>query len=417
MTFLIAAVIVFLIFIFGALLAWAFKGFDKAIIKTKENIENQDRVYNPALTMGYRINPKASAEEQIKEARRLSARQAAALPRGANAKIGWREDPSLTSASKGLDQDPWTATKIAQFHGWDGAKAGIPAGGVPVAGAAVAIASAPAAMGKIVMVPGKDYPVIEITDDMSADEKRKALIANSKAKSTAMKKAKAENATAAPAAAPIGSAALAAAAPVAVGIEAPRLIEITDDMAADEKRKALIANSKAKSAFNKQLKAAGIDPKTVEIDNQGNVVLPQAAAPQVTAPSPAVALTAAPASGPVDLAAMGIAVPQLTEITDDMSPDDMRKARIGNSKAKSAFNKSLKAAGIDPKTVQIDDSGKVVMAEGAAPTASAPAAAPAQAATEPPPAAPAAEDGSVDLAALGISPPDLVEITDEYVAG
>jgi hypothetical protein len=52
MTFLIAAVIVFLIFIFGALLAWAFKGFDKAIIKTKENIENQDRVYNPALTMG-----------------------------------------------------------------------------------------------------------------------------------------------------------------------------------------------------------------------------------------------------------------------------------------------------------------------------------------------------------------------------
>jgi hypothetical protein len=227
-----------------------------------------------------------------------------------------------------------------------------------------------------------------------------------------MKKAKAENATAAPAAAPIGSAALAAAAPVAVGIEAPRLIEITDDMAADEKRKALIANSKAKSAFNKQLKAAGIDPKTVEIDNQGNVVLPQAAAPQVTAPSPAVALTAAPASGPVDLAAMGIAVPQLTEITDDMSPDDMRKARIGNSKAKSAFNKSLKAAGIDPKTVQIDDSGKVVMAEGAAPTASAPAAAPAQAATEPPPAAPAAEDGSVDLAALGISPPDLVEITD-----
>jgi hypothetical protein len=110
---------------------------------------------------------------------------------------------------------------------------------------------------------------------------------------------------------------------------------------------------------------------------------------------------------------MGIAAPQLTEITDDMSPDDKRKARIGNSKAKSAFNKSLKEAGIDPKTVNIDDSGKVVMPEGAAAAAPAPAAAPAQAAAVPPSVAPAAEGRSVDLAALGISPPDLVEITDD----
>ena len=248
MTFLIAAVIVFLIFILGALLAWAFKGFDKAIIKTKENIENQDRAYNPALTMGYRINSKASAEEQIKEARRVSARRAAAMPRGANATIGWREQPDLTTASKGLDQDPWTATKIAQFHGWDGAKAGIPAGGIPEGGVAVAAAAAPAAAGKIVLVPGKDYPVIEISDDMPADEKRKARIANSKAKSAAMKKAKAAGVTAAPAVA-------VAAAPAArcVGIEPPKLIEISDDMPADEKRKARIANSKAKSAFNKSV--------------------------------------------------------------------------------------------------------------------------------------------------------------------
>ena len=58
-------------------------------------------------------------------------------------------------------------------------------------------------------------------------------------------------------------------------------------MPADEKRKARIANSKAKSAFNKQLKAAGIDPKTVEIDDQGNVVMPQAAQALAAAPAPA----------------------------------------------------------------------------------------------------------------------------------
>jgi hypothetical protein len=34
-----------------------------------------------------------------------------------------------------------------------------------------------------------------------------------------------------------------------------------------------------------------------------------------------------------------------------MDPADMRKARIQNAKAKSAYNKALKAAGIDPSTV------------------------------------------------------------------
>ncbi|UCC50445.1 MAG: hypothetical protein JSV68_15195, partial [Anaerolineaceae bacterium] len=319
--------------------------------------------------------------------------------------------------SKGLDQDPWTASKIAQFHDWDGAKVGIPAGGVPAGGVAVAAAAAPVATGKIKLVPGKDYPVIEITDGMSAEEKRKARIANSKAKSAAMKKAKAAGVTAAPAAAPIATAPGApAAAPVAVGIEAPKLVAITDDMPADEKRKARIANSKAKSAFNKQLKAAGIDPKTVEIDDQGNVVLPQATvAPVAAAPSQtATAAAVAPAAGPVDLAALGITAPQLVEITDDMPADEIRKARIGNSKAKSAFNKQLKAAGIDPKSVKIDDSGHVVMVEGATQAAATPAAAPVQAAAEPVPATPAtAESGTVDLTALGISPPELVEISDE----
>jgi len=412
MTFFIASLIVLLTFIFGALLACGFKGFDKAIIKTKDDIKKQDRAINPALTMGYSIDSQASAQEQIKEARKVSAKQAAALPRGANMHIGWKEDPSLVTASKGLDQDPWTASKIAQYHGWDGAKAGIPAGGVPEGGAVVAVAAAPVAGGKIVLVPGKDYQVIEINDDMSPDEKRKARIANSKAKSAAMKKAKAAGVTAAPAVVPAGAAPAVVAAPVAVGIAAPKLVELTDDMPADEKRKARIANSKAKSAFNKQLKAAGIDPKTVEIDDQGNVVMPQASPAVASAPA-AAAPAVAPAAGPVDLAAMGIAAPQMVELTDDMPADEKRKARINNSKAKSAFNKQLKAAGIDPKSVKIDESGNVVMAEGAAPAAAAPAADPTPVVPEAAAAPAAAEGGSVDLAALGITPPELVDLSDD----
>ncbi|MCA9952169.1 MAG: hypothetical protein KDE48_21105, partial [Anaerolineales bacterium] len=57
--------------------------------------------------------------------------------------------------------------------------------------------------------------------------------------------------------------------------------------------------------------------------------------------------------GTVDLAALGIDPPDLTEITDEMSPDEKRAARIANSKAKSAFNKALKAAGVDPKSVEL----------------------------------------------------------------
>ncbi len=413
MTFIIASVVVILIFVVGGLLAWAFKGWDKAITGTRENIESEERAYNPALTLGHGINSQADPEKQVKEARKLAAKQAAALPRGANMRIGYKEDPTPVTASKGLDLDPWTASKIAMFHGWDGAKTGVPAGGVPAGGAPAPApaAPAPAAGGKIELVPGKDYPVIEITDDMPPDEIRKARIANAKAKSAAMKKAKEAGVTAAPAA-PAPAAAAATPAPAAVGITAPKLIEITDDMPADEVRKARIANSKAKSAFNKQLKAAGIDPKSVEIDDKGNVVMPQTAqAPAAAAAQPAAAQASTPTSGPVDLAAMGIAAPELTEITDDMSPDEVRKARIANSKAKSAFNKQLKAAGIDPKSVEIDESGKIVMAEGAAPAATAArTAAPAAEAAAP---APAADDGSVDLGALGISPPELVEIGDD----
>lgn len=404
MTIVIGSLVIFLTFAVGALFAFLFSRLDHAVVKNYAAIEVQEKSYNPALTMGYDINSQAPADEQVSEARKEAAKMAAALPRGANSRIGYSDEPGGKSASTGLEHDPWTATKIAEFHGWDGVQTGIPAGGVPVAPVAAPVAAAPA--GKIELVPGKDYAVIEITDDMSPDEKRKARIANSKAKSAAMKAAKAAGVTAV-AAAPAAVSVAAAAAPTAVGIEAPKLIEVTDDMSPDEKRKARIANSKAKSAFNKALKSAGIDPKTVEIDDEGNVVMPQGSIPAAAADPTAAHVAAAAAP-----AAVGIEAPKLVEIADGMSPDEKRKARIENSKAKSAFNKALKSAGIDPKSVEIDADGQVIIAGATAAVAATPTTEPAhQAAAAPPAAAAAAGEG--DLAALGLEPPALVEITDD----
>ncbi len=354
-------VTIFIALILGVVVRYA----DKAVAVNAAEVEENEKAYNPAMTMGYEVKVQVDPDEQVHEARKLAAKKAAALPRGANMRIGRLGSSTLQTAGAAVKEDPFTAAKIAEFHGWDGAAQGIPAGGVPAAGAVAAPVAAPAAAGggKIKLVPGKDYPFIEITDDMDPAEKRKARIANSKAKSAAMKAAKAAGVapTAAPAAAPVAAAAAPAApSPVAVGIEPPQLVEITDDMAPDEKRKARIANSKAKSAFNKALKAAGIDPKTVEIGPDGKIVMPEGAgapaaapAPAAAAPAPAAAAPAPAADGKVDLAALGISAPELTELTDDMSPEEKRAARIANSKAKSAFNKALKAAGVDPKSVKL----------------------------------------------------------------
>lgn len=398
MTIVVGSIVILLTFALGGLLAFFFSRLDRAVTENYAVIESETKGYNPALTMGFDIDGQAPAKEQISEARKEAAKLAAALPRGANARIGYNETPGGRSATIGLAHDPWTASKIAEFHGWDGVQTGIPSGGVPVAPVAAAAVAAPA--GKIELVPGKDYPYIEITDDMSDDEKRKARIANSKAKSAAMKAAKAAGVAATTGA--VAAAASAPAVPTAVAIEAPKLIEITDDMPDDEKRKARIANSKAKSAFNKALKAAGIDPSSVEIDADGNVVMPQGTATATAATAPVAAAAAAPT-------AVNVAAPELIEITDDMPDDKKRKARIANSKAKSAFNKALKAAGIDPKTVEIGEDGKVVIAGTVAPAA-APAAEP-EAATAAP--ASVAAGGEVDLASLNLEPPKLVDITDD----
>jgi hypothetical protein len=345
MIFLIAVGVILLPILIGGLLAWGSSGFSTAVDVTNEEVENKGKGYNPAVTFGLEVKVDADPDEMLKAARLEAARKAASLPRGANMRIGRKGHVNLHTAGEALDEDPLTAVRIAMFHGWDGARTGAVEA---VAAPAAAVAAAPT--GKIKLIPGKDYKVIELTDSMSPDEKRKARIANSKAKSAAMKAAKAAGV---PAAAPVAAgAAVAAAAPVAqsVNIEPPQIIELTDGMSPDEKRKARIANSKAKSAFNKALKAAGVNPKEVKIVD-GKVVLPGGAAVATAAPAPVAAAAATPAAAPA-AAVSSIPKPELVEITDDMPPDEKRKARIANSKAKSAYNKALKAAGIDPKSVK-----------------------------------------------------------------
>ena len=360
--FVIAVGVIILPILFGGIFGLVSYVLDGSVNQAKESIENEQKGYSPAITMGHRIKASADKEEQVKEGRLLAAKKAAITPRGANMRIGRLGHSNLRTAGNpaSLEEDPWTAAKVAYFHDWDGARLGVPVGGVPQGGAApAAVAAAPAAAtGKIVLVPGKDYPFTEITDSMSPEEKRKARIANSKAKSKAMKAAKAARQAAGGlvAAAPVAVApAAAVAAPVApsipTGIPEPNYIEITDGMSPDDKRKARIHNSKEKSKYNKALKAAGLDPKAVaagQVDVAAAVAAAPAAAP-VAAPAPVAAAPVAPAATP-DVS--GIPKPDYMEITDDMPPDEKRKARIHNSKEKSKYNKALKAAGIDPKSVK-----------------------------------------------------------------
>ncbi|MFQ5398550.1 MAG: hypothetical protein ACE5E7_03035 [Anaerolineae bacterium] len=352
--FIIAVVIVVITVFAGIVLAFVVGRFEQAVQEVQTVEEKSNATYNPAVTLGHKINLQADVEEQLKEARRLAAKRAAALPRGANMRIGRLGQVHLKTASEALEEDPITAVKIAAFHGWDGAKIG-PITTVAAPAPATAAPAARVVGGKIKLVPGKDYPFIEITDGMSPEEKRKARVANAKAKSAALKAAKAAQqagggAELPAATTPAAAAAPAVAAPAPVGLpDPPQLIEITDDMSPEEKRKARVANAKAKSAYNKALKAAGLDPKAVAAGKTVAVAAPAATA-VAAAPTPA---PAAPAPEAAPLPANVPEPPQLIEISDDMSPDEKRRARIANAKAKSAYKKALKEAGIDPKTVKI----------------------------------------------------------------
>src|SRR5690606_2283305 len=129
----------------------------------------------------------------------------------------------------------------------------------------------------------------------------------------------------------------AADAAAAAGVAEPDYIEITDDMPADEVRKARIHNARARSAYMKALKAAGVDPSQAgQQAAAAPAEAPAAAAPQAAA-QPAVAV-------PQD-----ITPPDYIEITDDMPADEVRKARVQNARERSRFYKELKERGIDPK--------------------------------------------------------------------
>lgn len=355
--FVIAVGAMILPVIIGGVLAWGTSSLDAVVAATKEEIDNKGKGYNPGVTLGHKIKVGQEPALQLQEARLLAAQKVASQPRGANMRIGRLGESTLKTAGKGLAEDPWTAVKIAQFHGWDGAKLGTAAAAAaPVAVAATAT-SAAAPGGRIKLVAGRDYEHVALNDGMSGAERRQARIANAKAKAKAYKAAKAAGATnggvvatagAEAAAAPVAAAQPAAAA-IPTGIPTPNYIEITDDMSPDDLRKARIHNSKEKSTYNKALKAAGFDPAAVEA---GESVAPVAEAAPVVAAAAAPAAAPAATGGPDPALLASVPAPDYIEITDGMSPDEVRQARIHNSKARSAYNKALKAAGIDPKSVE-----------------------------------------------------------------
>jgi hypothetical protein len=360
----IASIIIILTVISGALFAAIFSRFGKIVLREQEASEDEKSRYNPSVTMGHAIALDADRETQLYEARTLAAKRAARTPRGGNMRIGGLGGGSQPTAFDGIDNDPISAVKIASVHGWQMLQTGAKTS----ASAAVAASAAPARTVAPVksadeLVPGQDYAYIEITDDMEPAEVRKARIANAKAKSAAVKALKtaesaaapAETATAVPSSEQATPAAAtsgmpAQAAPAAGGLSEPvagvdyEVIEISDDMDPADVRKARIANAKAKSAAMKAFKEAG--------GQMGQAAATPAVAPQAAPPA---AAPSEDVSGEPQAAATAaladIPRPEYIEITDDMDPADMRKARIENAKAKSAYNKALKAAGIDPSTV------------------------------------------------------------------
>ena len=379
MAVLLIVVVIFLVLLVGLLLAFLFSRADHAVTNTRTAMTAEEKAYNPNVTLGHKIKVQADYEAQLKQARQVAAKRAAALPRGANQQFGRAGESQFAPASQALGNDPQSAVRIARFHGWDGARVGPTSTAVAAAPVAAAPGARPAAATAGIAPPN----LIPITDSMSPEEVRKARIANSKAESAYNKALKA-----AASGAPV-------AAPAAAGIAPPKLIAITPDMAPEDVRKARVANAKAESAYNKALKAAGVGAGTVAgVEAVVNAEMP----------GPATAVAHPAAAAP---AAAGVEPPKLIVITPDMSPEDVRKARVANAKAESAYNKALKAAGVDPAALR---GGPAVVATAAsAPPSAAPAATPAApVGTAPSTAASAPAPAAV----AGIPAPKLIDITD-----
>ncbi len=357
----IASIIITITLILGIIIAAIISWFGGLILQENSSAAKEKGRYNAALTMGLEIPVDVDPAEQMEAARKLAAKKAASLPRWGNMRIGQMGKSNQSTAYDGVKEDPVSAVKIASIHGWEGLNSGIVIG-EPASSKAVRASAQTTVPAKSVsdLVPGVDYSFIEITDEMSPAEKRKARIANSKARSAAIKALKESSAP--PTTVPVTEtvdkpamqdvatvspqAAVTAAATVGkpvAGVDY-HFIEITDDMEPSEKRNARIANSKARSAAMKAFKEAG-----------GSAVPAAAADPSLGQAEESAGqntdnLERSANEGGATIPA-DIPKPEYMEITDDMDPDDKRKARIHNSKAKSAYNKALKAAGVDPSTV------------------------------------------------------------------
>lgn len=339
----ILSIVVILTLLAGALIAAIIALFSRSVAQAQAAVnDNQNQTsFDLKLTLDHPISVSADKEVQMREARKLAAQRAANLPRGANMRIGRKGAETLMTARQGVAEDPLTAVRIAAVHGWNLLHVQSPWLIQEEAPAAAATPAAAPTKSPDDLVPGEDYPFIEITDDMSPEEVRKARVANAKAKAAAVKALK-EAAESAPAggngaAAPATKSAPSAGAPAGAPVAGQDYeeIEITDDMSPEEVRKARIANAKAKAAAAKAMKAAGGAP----------------AAETQAQPEAASSAPAAPQEESVQVPS-DIPEPDYIEITDDMSPDEVRKARINNAKAKSAYHKALKEAGIDPATVK-----------------------------------------------------------------
>ncbi|MDX1664778.1 MAG: hypothetical protein R3272_13385 [Candidatus Promineifilaceae bacterium] len=418
--FTIAGIVGILVIMMGVLFSAFFVGLSRMVRTSEAELEEEKSAVNPSVTLGYAIPVNADVPEQLERARKLAAARAAALPRGANMRIGRLGAENTRGAGAGVTEDPWTAVKIAAFHSWQGARSGPPvAGAAPETAAVQARAAAAPTKKPEDLKPGVDYEYTEVTAEMSGSERRQARIANAKARAAAIKALKQQGVAAAampptagePGAPPTADAKkVSPAAPVATTtVPEPDYIEMTDDMPADEVRKARIHNARARSAYLKALKEAGVDPSQVTstIEHPG-------AAPAATEESPKAATPAAPtpASGREAVAVPDdLPEPDYIEITDDMPADEVRKARIHNARARSQFMKELKARGIDPAEYEAQQAA----AADAAVQASPPEAAAAPAAESAPAAEPVAEGTAVEIPAH-IAPPDYVEITDDMSA-
>ncbi|MDX1614225.1 MAG: hypothetical protein R3300_07935 [Candidatus Promineifilaceae bacterium] len=343
---IIASIVAAAVLVVGIILALVVTRFSQVVVAENEAATRERQSLNTSLTKGHEIPVDADPREQLKVARRLAAKRAAQLPRGANVRIGRQGNGKQPTAFDGVEEDPITAVKIAAHHGWQGVQTGFVSPEAAQAAASAPTETVAPTKSPEDLVPGEDYPYTEITDEMSPAEVRKARIANAKAKSAAVKALKEAAPAAAPAQQPAAPKQTPQAAPAAPKSEPEpgvdyEVIEITDDMDPADVRKARIANAKAKAQAMKRFKEQGGQPAQAPAASQ------QPAAPQEAA-TPAREGAQAEATIPAH-----IEKPDYIEITDDMEPAEVRKARIANAKAKSAFVKALKDAGIDPSTVDV----------------------------------------------------------------